>query len=67
MASKKDYDAVIDRKAKRGRVVETVAASINANPKQRAKALEIARDPAVNRQRAGLAFDRSAKAKAKGK
>lgn len=65
MASKKDFDAVVGKSARRGRVVETVAASLNANPKERAGALKIATDPAVNRKRAELKFEKTAKAKAK--
>lgn len=65
MASKKDYDKVVDAAAKRGRVIETISASINANPAARKKALEIARDPEVNRKRAAKKFDAAAKKKAK--
>lgn len=63
MASKKDYDRVVGKSAKFGRVIETIAASINSNPQQRAKALQIATDPAVNRKRAALKFDAAAKRK----
>lgn len=59
MSSKKDYDDVVNRAARRGRIVDTVAAAISAGPDREA-AIDRARNPINARKRAESAFDNDA-------
>jgi|JI8StandDraft_2_1071088.scaffolds.fasta_scaffold52166_2 hypothetical protein len=66
MSSKTDYDAVVNRAARRGRIVDTLAAAVSAGP-DRAAAIDRARDPKNARKRAANAFDASAMQRRSGK
>lgn len=65
MASKRDYDRVVSKSAKKIRTVETVAALFSASKDARRRSLDIATSPEVSRKRAEKSFDETAKAKAK--
>lgn len=67
MASKKDYDKVIKKKAKVSRVVNTVAASLSANPQARQQGIEGARQGATRRAQNSFDADAAKAAKRKGR
>lgn len=66
MSSKKDYNRVINKAAKRGMVIESIAAGISAAPDNvKRESMAIATDPHINRQRAIKKFDAKAESIAK--